>query len=211
MAHMDTFMSYDPWTNVTSRNGIPGDELISMLQKSIRRGIEQDAMKAAYEMHVTSPQFHDKMWRRLLSISVEDIGFGDPHAPELVYTLYKMSREFPYNDGDQPGYFMQAICYLCRCKKERSVGQRTSMILKQWEHNPRIDVPDYACDLHTKRGRAMGRDELHFLNVASRVDPQLEGEEIQKIHNDYVEFVKHEKELTDTPDVRPFDYNCWQY
>ena len=36
----EAFMSYDPWSNIKSRNGIPGDELISMLQKSIRRGIE---------------------------------------------------------------------------------------------------------------------------------------------------------------------------
>ena len=34
----EAFMSYDPWSNIKSRNGIPGDELISMLQKSIRRG-----------------------------------------------------------------------------------------------------------------------------------------------------------------------------
>ena len=29
----EAFMSYDPWSNIQSRNGIPGDELISMLQK----------------------------------------------------------------------------------------------------------------------------------------------------------------------------------
>ena len=77
----EAFMSYDPWSNIQSRNGIPGDELISMLQKSVRRGLEENALAAAYEMYITSPQFHEKMWRRLLAISVEDVGFGDTHAP----------------------------------------------------------------------------------------------------------------------------------
>ena len=63
----EAFMSYDPWSNIQSRNGIPGDELISMLQKSIRRGLEENALAAAYEMYITSPQFHEKMWRRLLA------------------------------------------------------------------------------------------------------------------------------------------------
>ena len=56
----EAFMSYDPWSNIQSRNGIPGDELISMLQKSIRRGLEENALAAAYEMYITSPQFHEK-------------------------------------------------------------------------------------------------------------------------------------------------------
>ena len=75
MSEKEIFMSYDPWANIQSRNGIPGDELVSMLQKSIRRGMEDNALAAAYEMYVTSPQFLEKLWRRLLVISVEDIGF----------------------------------------------------------------------------------------------------------------------------------------
>ena len=50
------------------------------------------------------------------------------------------------------------------------------------------EVPDYAYDLHTAKGRAMGRDEMHFLTEASRVIPQLEGEDIVRIHEQYIEF-----------------------
>ena len=127
----EAFMSYDPWSNIQSRNGIPGDELISMLQKSIRRGIEENALAAAYEMYITSPQFHEKMWRRLLAISVEDIGFGNTQAPIEVYTLFKMAQEFPYSDGDQPMFFMHAIRYLCRCTKERTTDNIKNQINKK--------------------------------------------------------------------------------
>ncbi len=199
MANMDTFMTYDPWSNITSRNGIPGDELISMLQKSIRRCIEKNALAAAYEMYITSPQFLEKLWRRLLVISVEDIGFGDPHAPELVYTLNKMAQEYPYNDGDQPIFFMQAIRYLCRCTKERTTDNIKCTIIKRWEHGEKPEVPEYAYDLHTRKGRTMGRDEMHFLEEGSCVFPELEGEDIKKIHDEYVEFCKQEKGMTDVP------------
>ena len=208
---MSTFMSYDPWASVTTRNGISGDEIISMLQKSIRRGLEHNALAAAYEMYITSPQFEDKMWRRLLSISVEDIGFGDVHAPELIYTLNNIRKEFLYNDGDRPMFFVHAIRYLCRQKKERSSDNVKNMLIKDFAHGRGAEVPDYAYDLHTKKGREMGRDELHFLTEASKVIPQLEGEDIKKIYNEYLEYCKNEEKDEGKSEVQPFEYKSWQF
>jgi replication-associated recombination protein RarA len=208
---MSQFMSYDPWAGVTTRNGISGDEIISMLQKSIRRGLEHNALCAAYEMYITSPQFEDKMWRRLLSISVEDIGFGDVHAPELIYTLSNMRKEFLYNDGDRPMFFVHAIRYLCRQQKERSSDNVKNMVIKDFAHGRTVTVPDYAYDLHTRKGREMGKTELDFLTDSSRVIPQLAGEDIKKIYQEYLDYCKKEKEDTGKPDVQPFEYNSWQY
>jgi len=86
---------YDPWGNVTTRNGIEGDLVISALQKSIRRGLAEQAVTFAYEMYITSEQFEDKLWRRLQAISVEDVGFGDLSAPLLIITLNQMPQDFP--------------------------------------------------------------------------------------------------------------------
>ena len=105
----------DPWARVTTRNGLRGDEVISALQKSIRRGLVEDACKFAYEMYITSPQMEDKLWRRLLTITVEDIGMGDPNAAILVNNLNDMRLKFDYADGDRPIYFIHAIRYLCAC------------------------------------------------------------------------------------------------
>ena len=111
---------YDPWSKIVTKNGYAGDEVISALQKSIRRAKEEDACMFAYEMYISSPQLLEKMWRRLLTISVEDIGMGDPMAAVLVNNLYQMSKNFEYADGDQPMYFIHAIRYLCSCQKDRS-------------------------------------------------------------------------------------------
>ena len=62
--------SYDPWAQITTRNGYACDEVISSLQKCIRRGKEEEACMFAYELYISSPQLEEKMWRRLLTISV---------------------------------------------------------------------------------------------------------------------------------------------
>ena len=45
----------DPYTGLTSPRGIPVDQLVSVLQKDIRRSHVDNAVLAAYEMLTTSP------------------------------------------------------------------------------------------------------------------------------------------------------------
>ena len=77
---------YDPFENVMTRNGLHADEVISALQKSIRHADEDTAIRCGYEMYVTSMELENYLWRRLSVISVEDIGFGEPTAPNLIQT-----------------------------------------------------------------------------------------------------------------------------
>ena len=51
---------YDPWSKIVTKNGYAGDEVISALQKSIRRAKEEDACMFAYEMYISSPQLLEK-------------------------------------------------------------------------------------------------------------------------------------------------------
>ena len=206
---MSDFMSYDPWSNITTRNGYAGDEMVAMLQKAIRRCNEDDALHAAYEMYVTSPQFEEKLWRRLLCISVEDVGFGNPYAPNLIYTLFKMRQEFPYNDGDRPMFFVHAIRFLCRQQKERSSDHVKNLLNDEFAKGKKFEVPDYALDIHTRRGRAMGRDVYHFLTVASKVTPEFEMEGNKEIFEKYKALL--ESEDNEPKDPNALEYNPWQY
>ena len=209
---MAEFMSYDPWKNITSRNGIPGDELVSALQKSIRRGKEEIAVDVAYEMYITSEQFEDKMWRRLMAMAVEDVGFGDTNAPVVVYTLNKIRQEFPYNDGDRPLFFMHAIRFLCSRSKERSTDCLKNITIKKFDRGYKLEIPDYAYDMHTDKGRAMGRDIIHFLESSSKVEPVMEGYDdtyrqrlIKMIHEE----LEQGDDLPHDPDT--FVYSVWQF
>lgn len=206
---MSELLTYDPWASVKSRNGIPADELISMLQKSIRRGEVKNALIAAYELHISSPQLSDKLWRRLLTISVEDVGFGDPNAPEVIWSLYKSRRDFAYPDGDQPILLVFAVRYLCRCRKDRSSDELKYMRMKQVEHGALPEPPDVTYDMHTVKGREMGRGRMHFLKEASRVEPELDLPWVQRLYQEYLDFCKAEEEQGEESLVELFLNSCW--
>ncbi len=166
--------SQDPWTRVRTLHDLPADEVISALQKEIRRGNTENACFVAYEMMLTSAELEAFMWQRLQVISVEDIGFGDVSAPILVNTLFTMHQRFSREHGDRFLFGLHAVRFLCQCQKERGSDE-----LKNWLHAMMIQkgrlpqIPDYALDMHTKRGQGMGRDIHHFLNEASKVAPEV--------------------------------------
>ncbi|MBQ1900288.1 MAG: hypothetical protein II153_05220, partial [Erysipelotrichaceae bacterium] len=166
---------YDPWASTVSKHGISADLLISAMQKCIRRGQEDLAMRFAYELYVTSSFHEEKMWNRLLVIGVEDIGFADPNAMVIVNTLNTLRKEFPYGDGDRPIFFLYAIRYLCKCKKERSTDHIKNIIMKENEKGEIPEIPDWTIDMHTNKGRfELGRDVFYFMNEASKVEPLWE-------------------------------------
>lgn len=196
----------DPWARVITRNGLVGDEVISSLQKSIRRGKVEEACEFAYEMYITSPQMEEKLWRRLTAISVEDIGMGNPMAVIMINNLKEMRKEFSYADGDRPIFFIHAIRYLCESEKDRSSDLLKNIVIKNFAMGYIPEIPDYALDKHTTRGAEMGRDSFHFLNEASMVIPQ------KKVDNDYKE--RYEEILKrydkDNVTLSAFKYNPWQ-
>lgn len=64
--------------DIVTPSGHPGDEVISALQKFIRRGETELAVRAAYELYLTGEELTAYLWRRLLVISAEDVGLGEP-------------------------------------------------------------------------------------------------------------------------------------
>lgn len=167
----------NPWENAKTVNGLTADEVISMLQKAIRRGLEEDAVDAAYELYLTSRELEHVMWRRLIMIAMEDIGFGDLQATPVVYAYYQAKDLFERDNGDRQLPFIQAIRYLCRCPKERSSSYYQNLVMKKFDKGYVMQVPDYALDKHTKRGKELGRDTMYFYTDGDRVSPEHEDEE----------------------------------
>lgn len=198
---------YDPWANITTRNGYAGDEVISALQKSIRRGLEEQACMFAYELYITSPQMEEKMWRRLLTISVEDIGMGNPNAAIMVNNLSQMRLNFDYSDNDRTIYFIHAIRYMCGCEKDRSSDLLKNICIKSFAMGSLPEIPDFALDKHTRRGQAMGRDSFHFLHEASKVIPQAE---IDNTYKERYEEILKEYDPQNVSDTA-FTFNGWQF
>ena len=196
----------DPWARTKTRNGLNGDEVISALQKRIRRGKERDACEFAYEMYITSPQFEEKLWRRLLAISVEDIGMGNTNAPIFIHSLNQMRKEFQYNEADRAMFFVHAIRYLCQSEKDRSSDLLKNIVIKNFAMGYVPEIPDIAFDKHTTRGKKMGRGSEHFLNEASIVIPQKKVDNHYK--EEYAELLK-KYDPNHTVDSA-FQFNSWQ-
>jgi len=166
--------TFDPWTRVQTIHNLPADEVISALQKEIRRGQVENAALLAYEMVTTSPELERKMWDRLAVISVEDIGFGESRAPLLVRTLEEFSQRFERGTGDRTLFAIHAVRYLATRQKDRSSDEMLNWIRYAVEHEGvRPTIPDYAVDMHTARGSALGRGLRHFLEEGAQAAPEL--------------------------------------
>ena len=171
-------MSDDPWTAVQTRHGLAADEVISALQKEIRRGRVENAALLAYEMISSSAELEAMLWRRLLVISVEDVGWGDLNAPSLVFDLCQIAERFDRagSPPDRGLFAMHAVRYLASRVKDRSSEELYSWIQRVVDGGKMLpEIPDYALDRHTARGQAMGRGRQHYYEHAARIEPELEG------------------------------------
>ena len=164
----------DPWTRVRTAHDLPADEVISALQKEIRRGNTENAALLAYEMLITSPEMEEYLWQRLQVISVEDVGYGNLNAPVLVETLFQMHHRIARPRGDRYLYAIHAVRVLSQSQKERGSDFLLNWLRQSVEEDGVLpQIPDYALDMHTRRGQEMGRDYAHFINEASRVAPEI--------------------------------------
>ncbi len=164
MALRDTPNGYNPY------------EVVSAMQKCIRRGVEYDAYWWAHELMINS--MVTWVWNRLEIISCEDVGMGDPHAL-LVVQACRTAWEHVNGEKKDPGdwewnILAQAVIYLCRAGKSRSADDLSHIVwLKKYARDPktrqptggtpeRLRIPLVALDMHTRDGK------VRIANIARR-------------------------------------------
>jgi len=138
-------------------------ECSSALQKSIRRGNEENAMYFAVELFNSG--YGEYIWKRLRIMCSEDIGLAEPNMPANIQALYEMyaaqAKKKDEKHAPERLFLTHAVIMLCRAKKSRLIDWT---LLFFWEKHPNhnIPIPDYAYDKHNAKGRAMGRGIDHF-------------------------------------------------
>lgn len=166
-------MPRDPWVDVKTYHDFPADHVISALQKEIRRGHTENAALLAFEMVITSPAMEDYLWQRLMVISVEDVGFGNPMAAIMINSLYQMLQTFDRSVGERKLFAVHAVRYLCESKKDRSSDEMVNVFIHGTENGTLLPtIPNYALDMHTAAGQEMGRGKRYFWEEASKVSPE---------------------------------------
>jgi replication-associated recombination protein RarA len=149
-----------------TNNGYDLFEVVSALQKCIRRGLEDDALFWAVELSVSN--YHEYCWKRMLIISSEDIGEAEPALSAKINSLYQMFTKLKSKNDEKHCperlFLVHAVIVLCRAKKSRYVDWQTCYAFGC--HGSRLrEIPDFALDKHTQRGKAMGRKMAHFIEI----------------------------------------------
>jgi len=184
------------------RQRTPGDydfgECVSALQKTIRAGDPRQALYWAAEIEATGATEAKYLWNRLKVIASEDIG----PTPEgnavaiLLGTLWENYSSAKARGNDSWRLFLaHAILAMCSAPKTRICDNLVWAVYHQQE---RYEIPDNALDMHTPRGRQMGRGAQHFVEHCTAVTP----------HSDHFQPLdgELEAEVLGIPDGTPWRY-----
>lgn len=154
------------------------DELISALQKCIRRGMEEEALYFALELGNEGKTGFWVLISRLQVIAYEDIGLGDPtvvsHVSEAIEDMKTMYEK---NRGDWEMVLSYIILLLSRAKKSRITDHIKILMKNKWNQKEKLfDIPDFALDMHTSQGNLLGRTKgsnqgiNHFINEGEKLE-----------------------------------------
>lgn len=154
-----------------TKRGYDMYELLSALQKDVRRGNEYQAVFWAVELESFNPT---ALWNRLRVIASEDIGIANPTAPLVIDVLEK--EYYETKDPNKPEkdsyrlFLVNAVLFLARSPKSRIVDDLLNVVYGQIQHeDKKLPIPDYALDMHTLRGKKMGRGLEHFFSEGNKL------------------------------------------
>lgn len=143
-----------------TRRGYEAFDCVSALQKAIRRSDLDGALYWSFEL--ANSGYGAWCWKRLRIIAVEDVS---SEATGLAADLAALSEQ---SKGDLM-FLARAVIALVIAPKSRLASLVT--IVHASGHVPRREIPDEALDMHTRRGKQMGRGVPHFLAEAGRLEP----------------------------------------
>jgi replication-associated recombination protein RarA len=165
----------DVWSRTKTVHGYAVDEVRSVLQKSIRRGLVEEAILAAFELYVTGPETEELLWRRLEIITIEDVGTGLAQGPMLIEALNNQRLRWPRNP-ERWMFSAHAVRMLCAAQKDRTTQELagwTEEVVSRGERA--VEVQDFHIDMHTVRGVSMGRGKQHWWNEGAIVTNSVKG------------------------------------
>jgi len=156
-------------------SGYDFSEVASAFQKSIRRGLEEDALFWGIELYKSN--FYEYAWKRMKIICSEDVGLAEPNGPAIIHSLYSMFNEQKKKEDVKHAperlFFVHAILWLARAKKSRVVDHA---LIYHFEKHAQLkrQVLDWALDKHTVKGRMKGRGWQHFFDEGIKLENKAE-------------------------------------
>jgi len=149
-----------------TKHGYNFDEVASALQKSIRRGMEREAAFWGVELFNSYWKY---VFNRLVVIAAEDID-----DPQILQTV--VSTAIWVNELKKPPdvvVVVKLILMIVRARKNREADELANLVLMDMEEGKLLEMPDWAVDKHTKRGKALGRDLKFFWEEGAKLENPL--------------------------------------
>ena len=170
---------------LTTRKGYDFFEVSSAFQKSVRRGVEHDALFFGTEL--AGSGYANYLWKRMFVIVSEDIGLANDQILlqiQALHNSWKIISDKNIEEGQIP--IVHAILLLVRSPKSRIVDNAKMWTLKS-DYRP--DIPDYALDVHTRRGKIKGRSYDFFLTTGSVLNNEIPIDGNDFYHDFFVQYL----------------------
>lgn len=158
------------FSEMHTRGGYLCGEVASTLQKAIRRGNEREALFWASELDLAG--YGRYVWKRLRIIASEDVGLADVDAviaTRVLYDNWLEAKKAKHEDA-MPLFLAHAVLVLVRAAKS---GIAVHAVMAFWMGDRQamgMEIPDHALDMHTKRGRQLGRGLDHFFAEGGKLE-----------------------------------------
>lgn len=150
------------FSELKTPGGYTCGEVASALQKSIRRGLSDDALFWATELDLAG--YPEYVWKRLKIVASEDVGLASPETSLLIHSLYSswvdQRKKKDERHAPERLFIVHAVLALAAAPKSRMIDH--ALIAMYEAPRGGRSIPDFALDKHTARGRKLGRAWEHF-------------------------------------------------
>lgn len=156
---------------IMTKRGYDFFEATSAMQKAIRRN--ETAIAGFFAFELLESGYHNYVWKRLLTISAEDCHGVITQEIEALRNAFMEQHK----KGTKKGriFLSKAVIILSQAPKNRDADHLTNLVydtgvateeaerfMKALDNTDMIDIPDYAFDCHTLKGKIQGKTRSDF-------------------------------------------------
>lgn len=168
---------------IPTRHGHTLLDCASAFQKAIRRNEPKIACYFGLELFMSG--FRDYAWRRLLTVSAEDIHGAITAEIHALYSCWA-SQPKPKRDKNKGRiFFSKAVLILCQAPKSRDAdhaqclwcdqsmapSEEMQAYMDAIADGERIELPDFTFDMHTRQGKQAGLTKKDFMKSKGHPSP----------------------------------------
>lgn len=160
--------------DLRTKAGLPLDESVSWLQKSLRRGDEITALWIMEDLLLSG--FQRYALYRCWICALEDIGLAAPDVCRSVTEIYQAwlahrkekGKDFVFSGENRVinGY---VILLIARSPKNRATDDVSQLVAQKYREGWRPEFNEILVrDEHTSAGKGLGRKYRHWVHVGSK-------------------------------------------